>query len=531
MPEDRALHAVLRDPATWICLLLGALLLLLDLGDSALSADEAQTGVIARTILHRGLPFAADGANMMGTPHHPAFDDRGLWCCYPWLPYYLSAASMALLGVSAFAARLPFALLGLACLPLSAWATRRVGGGPRAARAVMVLLLGSVPFLLMARQARYYALGMALTLLWLAAHGGLQRRHRALELLAAVGLFFTHYLVFLGAALGLLAAHGLAGRWRRAALIGAVVCLLGVPYLLAVPPRLPASAAWELKSYFQLRFLADSNDYLLPWLSLPALVWLLRGRLPRRSAASLALPILAAASLAAAVSVNPGVRYLCGVLPLAAILLALGLEALGDRFGTRALVLGLALLAFSNLASWLPYGLLLHPAGALGWERARRLGASLGPAARLDLPLRHLLLELGTTDDSFPEVVGDWLQGHVEPGERVLLTGHQNALLFHADVPLGRVVASSWIQDERVRWLVPWSPGAPGPDLEDYAWYIPGCTELAGMPADLSRWLGAAGPAVELPVAPCPRNNPPDPRTHRFSPTPGEPPTRILRLR
>ena len=100
----------------WLAALLAlaAALLLVRLGDGRLWQDEAQTALVARTVLHGGLPRGFDGLNYfsqeLGAEYGPGF----LWRWHTWLPFYLLAAFFKVLGESTLAARLPFALAGLA---------------------------------------------------------------------------------------------------------------------------------------------------------------------------------------------------------------------------------------------------------------------------------------------------------------------------------------------------------------------------------------------------------------------------------
>ena len=87
-----------------------------------------------------------------------------LWRWSPWLQFYLAAASFAVFGVTTFAARLPFACLGLLTVALTFFFTRRAFGSERLARLSAGLLGLSVPFLLHCRQARWYALAYLLVI-------------------------------------------------------------------------------------------------------------------------------------------------------------------------------------------------------------------------------------------------------------------------------------------------------------------------------------------------------------------------------
>ena len=146
---------------------LGAVLLLWNLGRPALWQDEAETALRAEAILETGLPRTTLGGVLVTTqaslaPHEG--NAAGVWTWNTWLPAYLVAASFLVLGRTAFAARLPFALAGILALWL-AWRLFDDGEKdefsdrrPWAPEAALALLALSPAYLLFCRQSRYYAL-------------------------------------------------------------------------------------------------------------------------------------------------------------------------------------------------------------------------------------------------------------------------------------------------------------------------------------------------------------------------------------
>ena len=216
---------------------IAALLVLPGLGATSLWEDEAGIAFVARNVLHTGLPMASDGRNLVS--YFADYRDirDGLFIWQPWLQMYLAAGSMAVFGTTAFAARLPFALAFVALVSLSYAFFRRWSGERQLALIASVLILGSVPLLLHARQARYYLLVPLFSLL--VVHAYLQllrepsgRRVPALVCWATL-LVNSFYPGAAIAALGL--AVDLALRRPRArvlgilALAGSVVALLNLP--------------------------------------------------------------------------------------------------------------------------------------------------------------------------------------------------------------------------------------------------------------------------------------------------------------
>lgn len=146
-----------------IILGIAAVAIFTNLGRDRLWADEGDTAVLAANILKYGVPRAWDGTTLIAPDGGQRINDSLVMVSHPWVQYYAAAASLALFGHHTFAARLPFALGGLATIALLYgcvyWATRR----HLTAAIAAMLLTASVQFLLYARQARNYSLSMALT--------------------------------------------------------------------------------------------------------------------------------------------------------------------------------------------------------------------------------------------------------------------------------------------------------------------------------------------------------------------------------
>src|SRR6266446_7466278 len=106
-----------RDPILLVAVLLAGLLLLWNLGGRSLWQDEAETALLAKSILRTSLPIAIDGTNVVSQEAGREFGPGFLWRWSPWIQFYIAAASISLLGVTPFAVRLPFALLGWLAVP------------------------------------------------------------------------------------------------------------------------------------------------------------------------------------------------------------------------------------------------------------------------------------------------------------------------------------------------------------------------------------------------------------------------------
>jgi len=182
-----------------IILALGAFLLLFGLSDRPFWQDEAETAGLAKNVLKYGVPRAYDGVNIISQEQGREYDGNFLWRWSPWMQIYVAAGGFRLFGLTTFAGRLPFALMGLACIFLVYRLVRHNFGDRNWALCAAALLTCSVPFLLYARQCRYYSLGALFTLISLYnfEEDWQSKFSPALLLCLSIGfLFYTNYLLF-----------------------------------------------------------------------------------------------------------------------------------------------------------------------------------------------------------------------------------------------------------------------------------------------------------------------------------------------
>jgi 4-amino-4-deoxy-L-arabinose transferase-like glycosyltransferase len=246
-PQLRSVADFASSAFPWLAAALGALLLLTRLADHYLWQDEAQTALIARTVVERGLPYGTDGRNFFSQEGGAEYGPGYLWKWHTWLSFYTTAASFLLLGPTTFAARLPAALFGLATILLIFECGRRLLS--RSAGIVACsLLLTCVPFLLLCRQARYYSAAAFFALLsltcWREARGG--RRPAAVVLvLSSIALFHAHYLYFFTLAAAFLVESAVCARseLRRALLLVAIPSLANLPWMIWLGTSYPEAYA------------------------------------------------------------------------------------------------------------------------------------------------------------------------------------------------------------------------------------------------------------------------------------------------
>jgi hypothetical protein len=161
--------------------------------------DEAETACLAKNVLTYGVPRAYDGVNIISQEHGHEFNQHFLWRWSPWLQIYVAAAAFKIGGLTTYAGRFPFAVLGIICIFLVYQLVIRNFGDRAWACLAALLLTTSVIFLLHARQCRYYSLGAFLTLISLYAFRQDWQKKTAPALLlglSATLMFYTNYLLF-----------------------------------------------------------------------------------------------------------------------------------------------------------------------------------------------------------------------------------------------------------------------------------------------------------------------------------------------
>jgi|GEM_PF-1707597 len=214
--------------------------------------DEANTAIYARNWIEQGKITAWDGHNLLSYAQGGSLGaDLGPELRVPVLPAFIAATGMFFFGPTTFAARLPFVLLGVLAVGLTAlWARRHYG--PRFPWWLPSLLLALSPvYLLFIRNCRYYGPSLLFTvaLFCLFSPGvgrwrgigrqGSDRSGRrdliffALRLVATavvtVLLILTHYLNALAALVLMLLLVVLDRRYRRFR----ELLVLGTAYLSA----------------------------------------------------------------------------------------------------------------------------------------------------------------------------------------------------------------------------------------------------------------------------------------------------------
>ncbi|MBI2217405.1 MAG: glycosyltransferase family 39 protein [Candidatus Rokubacteria bacterium] len=434
---SRALDPRFALPAL---LLVAAVLLFTGLDDRYLWDDEAETALLARRIQAIGLPIAHDGRDLISQGCGLDADRNYLWAFHPWLPMYLTAGSFALLGESTFTARLPFALLGFASVLSLYFVAQRVSGDRRVALLACAFLTASVPFLLHARQSRYYAISVfaAVWMLHCFVTTIEGRRSGVVGLvLASTAMFHANHGLFLGTFGALTVAYMLVFRpplaaIARIAVAGAATLALNATWLViyggawivsfgAGPPKTIGYVAWKYWQRNVAHF--QSVDFFFIGSAIVAvfLVWLaVEGRRLVADSRALRLPLFLTVFMAAYVmhvAVFPFtfIRYLLGLLPAVAILQAWIVTTLGRRrpvLGAILLVLALGTDVF------------------YGWPSEPRVKLRRGFWS----PLLAYVEEIATDYDGPIETMVRYLQANARAGETVYITYGDLPLRFYTDL-------------------------------------------------------------------------------------------------
>ncbi|MDD5350701.1 MAG: glycosyltransferase family 39 protein [Chthoniobacteraceae bacterium] len=215
---------------------ISALLLFTQLGHYALWDDETYSAFGAEGILATGDTSAVVGHNVVA--FHNGLMLKNL-CdrLTPPLPAYVIAVSFRLFGVSAFAARLPFALCGLASIAFIGYWLRKKQATFLRVLLMTIAITGNASLFLYFRQARYYGMAIfcSLVLAYFYCEWKGSWRQITLAALASIGLFGSHYLAYVAVYGALLVDYLAWGRRSIKVRLPDVVWLFVFQALVCVP--------------------------------------------------------------------------------------------------------------------------------------------------------------------------------------------------------------------------------------------------------------------------------------------------------
>jgi hypothetical protein len=414
-------------------LLVGAsVLLFARLGYYTLWDDEAQTALNAEGVLQTGDTSAVIGHNVNAYRGGQLL--RGLRNRFPSpLQAYVVAPFLALIGRTALAARLPFALCGLACVALIVRWLWRARASPLTWALTTIAVLGNVSFFLFFRQARYYGLTMlaSVVLVYLYLHWDGRRVTLVAFSIASAALLASNPINLAAIYAALALNYAVWGRKSRRIRAGdlpylmAPLIIIGLPVLYIWNPfgveitgfrdaSWPAARAKLL--WLNLRDLARSEFAVAVLILAAPLLYVLRGRtqpLLLRGCAFLLLYVLAVTIVSpqqADLAGDADVRYLVPLIPLCVAIEVLTLREVAGWIG--GWVLPLAVIAFGT--------------------NVLTLGPLMRQPARSSVVMYVTELIHPTEDPD--RAAADWINAHVSDGQSIWVVPDfpMYSLMFHA---------------------------------------------------------------------------------------------------
>ena len=429
-----------------------------NLDDRRLWGDEAETALLAANIVETGFPRVSDGRNTISNlPERRDANADGIWTWSPWLDEYLAAASLSVFGSTAWAARLPFAILGLLAVLLLARVAYQSYGSHSVALIATALLATCVPFLLHVRQARYYAI-VVFAQVWL-LHGVRQSfrqpgwraaLHVALPLAA---LFYSNYILALAPALAVIVVATWRMRshpdsFRCLAGAGGLFAALAIPWLLYAAPwnQLGGLGAGSIPENI-LYYVREANRHVLPlWILAVPLGWLAVVRMRgvpapgRPIPETQALEVFAVSRLGLSLLVyglSP-FRFFRYLVPLIPVLFLLSSAVLTRAIGSSA------------LRTTLVFGVIA--ANVLGWEQWIRPPFPAGTTS-----VRYLDFGRSITrpyDEPLDAAI-EFFNDAASPGDRVWVPDPEFPLIFHTQLSVIDARLHPRLPSPPPEWILP----------------------------------------------------------------------------
>jgi hypothetical protein len=500
-----------------LILALGAFLLLFHLDHRPFWQDEAETAGLAKNVLKYGVPLAYDGVNVISQEQGHEFDQNFLWRWSPWLQIYVAAAAFKIGGLTTYAGRFPFAVLGIACIFLVYQLVQHNFGDRAWACLAALLLTTSVIFLLFARQCRYYSLGTLLTLINLYAFREDWRSRFGPALLFCVSLgllFYTNYLLFLSyvgpLVIAALLLYYAEIRWSRVLLLAAGTGLLVFPglFLFRLQQQATMISLGAILEHLQ-QYFGDFLQFMFP---LPVALYLLWhwGRNFWKRQAFLTDPaerfilFISLIVLGNIVILTPApqaeIRYLVHLYPLCTIVLGWVICRAWHYHKFSGALLGL-LLVFTN---WL----YIVPMDWLGIIN-RPVHNDPQMLTYPNIPLKLYLTELSSPYPDVNQNLITFFRAQARPGQTILTT--------YGDLPL-----EFYTSNKIIGGLQGPTPINPSPDWLVPRWYIRWNRQydLNDSEKAIRQLLAQPGAyrPVRLPYEDEVFGNRPDPYFHRFIP-------------
>jgi hypothetical protein len=468
MQQPGASHR-LEIPAQAVIVSLAAILLFWGLADKDLWQDEAATAVLATRMLKFGRPMAYDGVNLITADMQDHDDDASLrrratdpqaaiayyvargdfkpdttWKWQPWGLFAIAAVSIEAFGQTTLAARLPFALAGLATVPLLFHLVRKQFGSFNMAALASVLLVGNAYWILHARQCRYYSVSSLFLVLTLMAYARWQWEGRgAAAFIAAAWCWFQ---VDYGTVMPVLAVlfleAVLADRraFRRTVTTGAILAATLAPFVFfydLLHRTSQAEGSWTDR--FQQN-LFNMNEYVAPAMLVLAALFLLATNWKSLAAAERRLVALGCAILLAltlwipTVTVASFLRYAIIAAPVGALLTAwVVVRVLGRRQW-----LAWPAAAMLIFTPWLSLPLRAVAPPPHWWSRK----------VSYRIELKDLCVQVFGHQADPNRLVIDWLRKNAAPSDEILINYEDIPLMYYLPNPIRGGIANFRLEDD-----------------------------------------------------------------------------------
>lgn len=446
-----------------LLLLLAGVLIFTNLGSVYLWEDEAETALVAKTIWTSGIPKITDGKNVFYQEQGARVGFGEIWAWTPWLQFYITSASLKLLGWNAWAARLPFAIFGFLSLILFFRWVRKLFGADTA-RLSTLLLVCCVPFLLYARQCRYYSLVIFSSLWAIQSLLGIEenKRRSGWSLFGALFLLFhANYISWFSLILALLTYVLLLKSPPHAKKCVFQVVILNVlinlPWFFLFKPLHEKTTSFNPQLLFESLFfsLEGLNHYIVPFvlfLFIPLILRLLPNRGVKTSFSDVERRwlffLLAFAVFTIGMAyLGPArvFRYLVGIIPVVFLFLSLLFVRLWNRSKSITIVL-LVLFLFTNVLNVGLYPLLTalspHLKNRLNWK--------------FDSPILSYLKELRYPPHGPIRAIVSYLKMNASPNDLVAVTYGDLPIAFYTDLRvIGGLSFHALDQAREADWVIP----------------------------------------------------------------------------
>tara|TARA_B100001079_G_scaffold190048_1_gene163924 strand:+ start:1 stop:1437 length:1437 start_codon:yes stop_codon:yes gene_type:complete len=296
----------------------------------------------------------------------------GLFVYRPWVPYYIQSFSLSLFGQTTFAARLPFALIGVFAVIFLYRFALKFTDQQFVAFLAAFFLASSIPALIFFRTARYVGVPILLSILLLNFYIDIYKNKKWNPIgLIVISIIFFHtmYVEFAGMIAGLLIHFFIHFKEtsfenrKRAGWAAGITGVFCIPWFIFISPVFPhvykylasmsmlIDLSWQGAFKRFLGFLFQINNYLFPFIFLPLLF--LRQIRPFTNQVSLLLLCIITTLLTALALSMPLMQYISAGFPLFFLLSAILLANIFSKYPvTRSLLV--ALLITSN---WIHIGL------------------------------------------------------------------------------------------------------------------------------------------------------------------------------